>query len=60
MRSLLNVHSPGNVFQICASGINTRVNIIILDASNTPNRHAPTVSVVKKYFSVLIALLVMF
>ena len=48
------------VFQICAGGINLRVNIRSLYASNSPNILAPTLNVVKEDFSVLIDFMFMF
>ena len=54
LRSRIELHElitkppfTGNVFQIRAGGINSRVNIGSLDAPNAPNRSAPTVNVLK-------------
>ena len=67
LRSRIELHKlitkppfTGNGFQIRASGINSRVNINSIDSPNAPDRSAPTVNVVKEYFSVIIALLFMF
>ena len=50
----------GNGFQICASGMKSRVNIISIDTPNAPNMRAHTVNVVKKDFSVIVSLLFVF
>ena len=49
----------GNIFQIRAGGIKSRVNISSLDAQNAPNGRAPTLNVVKDNFYVLISLMFM-